>query len=218
MTEATISAREQLSGLIGCTGRRPWGRAGLPRATPQHHRTMRASAVVVVTKPVADDVAFLLVRRSWALSHHPGEFAFPGGGIDPDETPVTAAIRECHEETGVALGQGHVLGALPALALEASANVVTPVLAWAGDDVQDGPAQHWHDRETQSTHWVPRSHLVDPENRTTVTYGEHWAGPGFLLDGAYVWGFTAHVLDWLLDELEWSRPWDTSRRHRIAEH
>ncbi|CAL9614677.1 putative Nudix hydrolase NudL [Streptomyces sp. enrichment culture] len=148
---------------------------------------MRASAVVVVAKPVVGDIAFLLVRRSFALRHHPGEFAFPGGGIEPDETPVTAALRECHEETGVALGRPHVLGTLPTLALEASANVVTPVLAWAGDDVPDGPAQHWHNRETQSTHWVPRSHLVDPENRTTVTYEERWTGPGFRLDGVHVW-------------------------------
>ncbi|CAL9666926.1 putative Nudix hydrolase NudL [Streptomyces sp. enrichment culture] len=218
MTETTISAREQLAGLVGRSGRLPWGRAGLPRAMPQHRRTMRASAVVVVARPVAGDVAFLLVRRSWALRHHPGEFAFPGGGIEPDETPVTAALRECHEETGVALGRRHVLGTLPALALEASANVVTPVLAWAGDDVPDGPARRWHNRETQSTHWVPRSHLVDPENRITVTYGERWTGPGFLLDGTHVWGFTAHVLDRLLDELAWSRPWDTSRRYTLTEN
>lgn len=70
---------------------------------------------------------------------------------------------------------------------------------------------------TVSTHRVPRGHLVDPENRTAATYGEHWTGPGFLLDGAHVRGFTAPVPDRLLDELEWSRPWDTSRRHRVTE-
>ncbi|SDC92643.1 NUDIX domain-containing protein [Geodermatophilus telluris] len=204
-----------MSGLIRHGGRRPWGWVGLPRATAEH--AFRASAVMVVAGPVADDVAFLLVRRSWTLRHHPGEFAFPGGGIDPGETPVAAAIRECHEETGMLIDPERVLGVLPALALQASANVVAPVVAWAGDDVRSRPARRRPDRETHSTHWVPRRHLTDPEHRATVIDGEGWTGPGLLLEDSCIWGFTAKVLDWLLDELGWSRPWDTSRLHRVAQ-
>jgi hypothetical protein len=66
-------------------------------------------------------------------------------------TAVTAALRECRKGAGVAFGRRHVLGALPVLALEASVNAVT-VPVWAGDDVQDDQAQHWHDRDTQPTH------------------------------------------------------------------
>ncbi|WP_419761016.1 NUDIX hydrolase [Blastococcus saxobsidens] len=171
---------------------------------------------MVVARPVTDDVAFLLLRRAWTMRHHPGEFAFPGGGIEAGETPVAAAIRECHEETGLLVEPRQVLGVLPALALEASGNVVTPVLAWAGDGARDHQQGRWFDRETHSTHWVPRGHLADPEHRTTITDGESWTGPGFLLDGSCIWGFTANVLDWLLDELHWSRPWNRSRLHRVA--
>lgn len=177
---------------------RSWGWEGLPRATSEHHRTSRASAVVVLTRPVGDDVAYLIVRRSTRLRYHAGEFAFPGGGIDPGETPVAAAIRECGEETGVLLAQAQVLGTLPALYLGASGNVVTPVLARLAAD--DRLPRIAHDDETRSAHWVTRSHLLDPGNRTTVTYRGRWVGPAFRFEGTYIWGFTARVLGWVLDE------------------
>ena len=38
-------------------------------------------------------------RVSW--SAHGGTWGIPGGAIDEGETPLTGAIRECHEEAGV---------------------------------------------------------------------------------------------------------------------
>jgi len=62
-------------------------------------------------------VALAVVVRSgqWLLDRRaPGrQFAglweFPGGGIDPGETPQQAAERECHEETGVEVRAQRVL-------------------------------------------------------------------------------------------------------------
>jgi 8-oxo-dGTP pyrophosphatase MutT (NUDIX family) len=34
----------------------------------------------------------------------------PGGGIDPGETPLAAAVREVEEETGLVVGAGRLLG------------------------------------------------------------------------------------------------------------
>jgi len=42
----------------------------------------------------------LLLRRS-ALVSSPGTWNFPGGEVDPGETPKQAAIREVEEEAGV---------------------------------------------------------------------------------------------------------------------
>ncbi|MGC5629455.1 NUDIX hydrolase [Georgenia sp. Z1344] len=183
---------------------RAWGWIGLPRATEEHHRTARASAVVVLTRPVGDDLAYLLVRRSTRLRHHAGEFAFPGGGIDPGETPVDAAIRECGEETGVLVDRSLVIGTLPPLYLWASGNVVTPVLARLGPD---GHVPSFaHDDEIHSAHWVSRRHLLDPENRTTVSYRGRHAGRAFRFEGTYIWGFTARVLDWILAEVDPDSP------------
>ena len=46
---------------------------------------------------------FLLVRRPWDDKHFPGYWAFPGGRVRSGESFVSAAIRECEEETGVPL-------------------------------------------------------------------------------------------------------------------
>ncbi|WP_221410080.1 NUDIX hydrolase [Rhodococcus aetherivorans] len=202
----------QLADLVNRPRTPRWSRPGLPIATDEHHRTLRPSAVLVAATPVpGDDVGFLLVQRSRSSRHHPGEYAFPGGGIDPGETPVTAALRECREETGIAVTEQQILGTLPALNLMASANVVTPVLAWLARTDHYPLPRHWHHHETRATHWTTRSHLVDPAHRITVVQGEHWSGPGFHLAGEYIWGFTAHVLDWLLHQLHWDQPWDSNR-------
>ena len=41
--------------------------------------------------------------RAQHLEVQPGEVCFPGGGIEPGETPDQAAVRETHEELGIAL-------------------------------------------------------------------------------------------------------------------
>ena len=43
----------------------------------------------------------LLTERAHDMRSHPGQVSFPGGAIDPGETPREAALREAEEETGL---------------------------------------------------------------------------------------------------------------------
>ncbi len=43
----------------------------------------------------------LLTERAHDMRSHPGQVSFPGGSVDPGETPVEAALREAEEETGL---------------------------------------------------------------------------------------------------------------------
>ena len=65
-------------------------------------------AAVAITLVAADaaqsGTALLLTLRAAGLRAHRGQWALPGGRCDEGETPVEAALRELHEELGLALG------------------------------------------------------------------------------------------------------------------
>jgi hypothetical protein len=44
-----------------------------------------------------------------------------------------------------------------------------------------------------------------------VTHPSGWTGPAFEAGGLFVWGFTAGLLDRMLEFGGWARPWDENR-------
>ena len=52
---------------------------------------------------------------------------------------------------------------------------------------------------------------VAPANRLQIVHPSGWLGPAFEVADMLVWGFTAAVLDRLLDLGGWTQTWDTSR-------
>lgn len=83
---------------------------------------------------VSGGAAFLLCRRPRRLNRHAGQWALPGGRIDPGESVEEAALRETHEELGVELAADSVLGLLDDYPTR-SGFVITPVVVWGGRDV-----------------------------------------------------------------------------------
>lgn len=71
--------------------------------------TSRPRPVLVVAVALVDDLArptrLLAARRSKPLSLA-GRWEFPGGKVDPGETPVEALHREVREELGVTVELG----------------------------------------------------------------------------------------------------------------
>ena len=87
----------------------------------------RAAVAVVVLDDPERGLGVLLTRRTSKLRDHPGQFALPGGSVDPGEDTVTAARRELDEELGLALGPDAVLGMLDDYPTR-SGFVITPVV------------------------------------------------------------------------------------------
>lgn len=217
--------RAQLSGVAA----RGVGWPALPQVTG----AARPAAVLVLfgelddapaehtcaTVPTNLDV--LLIGRAASLRHHPGQVAFPGGRIDPtDPGPVAAALREATEETGLDPTGVEVLGTLGELPVSVSNHVVVPVLAWWS---RPSPVEVVDRRESATVFRAPVADLVDPSNRRTAVLPPRFVaraerrnvGPAFLVPhhtGTHlVWGFTALVLDRLLDELGWAERWNRAR-------
>jgi 8-oxo-dGTP pyrophosphatase MutT (NUDIX family) len=187
---------------------------------PLRHRhgrpsdTARRSAVLILfgAGPGGPDV--LLIEKSAHLRSHAGQPAFPGGGADPGEDyPVGTALREAHEEAGVDPAGVRVLATLPELFLGPSDNLVVPVVGWWDDprDVTTGDP-----REVARVARVPLAELVDPANRFRVRHPAGYVGPAFGVAGMVVWGFTAGLLDAVLEAAGLNRPWDATDVRPLA--
>src|SRR5215208_4618841 len=76
----------------------------------------------------ADGDARLLIGKRVARGRNPGQWALPGGKVEPGETAVAGALRELEEETGVV--GGTVAGLLDDFVTD-SGFCITPVVVLA---------------------------------------------------------------------------------------
>jgi mutator protein MutT len=128
----------------------------------------RPAAVAVVVVPGEDgSVAVLLTRRAAGLRRHGGQWALPGGRLDPGETPETAALRELEEEVGLALPPGAILGRLDDFPTR-SGFVITPVVVWGAG----APPLRPDPGEVAGIYRVPLGDLLDPKNLVVQTIPE----------------------------------------------
>jgi len=119
------------------------------RAQPLDGRRHAAVAVVLVdsdpehdrgTVGAAGGAAFFLCQRALRMSRHAGQWALPGGRIDPGETTLEAALRELDEELGVRLEPASVVGWLDDYPTR-SGYVITPVVLWGDANPALKPAR-----------------------------------------------------------------------------
>lgn len=162
----------------------------------------------VVTKPAAVLIPIvlrsagptvLLTQRHADLSKHAGQIAFPGGRLDDGETAVQAALREAHEETGLAPEFVQPLGYLDGY-LTITQYIVTPVVAL----VREGFSLQAAPQEVDDIFEVPLSFLMDAQNRQTQS--REWKGMTrhfyvFPHGDRYIWGATAGMIKNLHDRL-----------------
>lgn len=58
---------------------------------------------LVVALALRDESGRCLMHKRPDHKHHGGLWEFPGGKVDPGETPVNALVREIEEELGIAI-------------------------------------------------------------------------------------------------------------------
>lgn len=162
-------------------------RALLP-AAPKH------SAVLVPLLDRPQGATLLLTVRASGLRHHAGQVAFPGGQIEPhDADPAAAALREAHEEIGLAPHLAKVLGYLPEQLILTGFRV-TPVVAL----VQPQAVLRVDPAEVATAFELPLQVLLDGSHHqlgSRVIHGVTVTSRDILYGPHRIWGATAAMLD-----------------------
>ena len=160
-----------------------WERAGVKATRPA------AVLVPIVDRP---EPQVLLTLRT-ELRNHPGQIAFPGGKIDPqDGSPAAAALREAGEEIGLSRALIEPIGYLD-LYLTISGYRIVPTLARVAPDYELTLCA----AEVADAFEVPLAFLMDAQNHSLRS--REWKGVtrryyAMPFGERYIWGVTAGIL------------------------
>ncbi len=191
--------------LAGATDIRPLeperyraaGMSGPPRPASE---TRIPAAVLVPLIEHTQGFSVLFTQRTADLKAHGGQISFPGGRVEPgDADAVAAALRESHEEIGLAAGAVEILGHLDPY-VTVTGFEVTPVVGAVRPPLAVTPDPI----EVAEIFEVPLAFFLDPINhqRHSRTAGgvvrAYYAMP---YGERYIWGATAGMLLNLYDVL-----------------
>jgi 8-oxo-dGTP pyrophosphatase MutT (NUDIX family) len=178
----------------------------VPRGLGSPSGPPRQAAVLALLYPrSAGGLAVVLTRRRDDLRAHSGQISFPGGKRDPrDASFQETALRETHEELGIAPQAVRMLGQLAQTYIPPTHYNVHPFVGYA----EQLPALHPNESEVAEVLHLPLDALLDPQTRHTETRligGFPVHVPYYLLkqDGQAhkIWGATAIMLSELEERL-----------------
>ncbi len=161
---------------------------------------LRAAGVLIPVVGRPESPSVLLTERSNELKHHAGQVSFPGGGMEShDEDIVATALRETHEEVGIAPGHIDVAGYLEPIAtitgyaVTCVIGIVAHSVEWEADPL-----------EVDEIFEVPLAFLLDEANMEVTEReleGARLPVASFHYEGHRIWGATAAMLVCLGDLL-----------------
>ena len=183
---------------IGANGPSDYALSG-QRAEPAAIAAARAAAVLLPIVERPQGLTVLLTLRAPALRAHSGQVAFPGGKIDPGETPRETALRETREEIGLEERYIEPLGWLDPY-LTGTGFRVAPLVAL----VEPSFALKINRNEVDEVFETPFAFLMDPANHRLDE--REWQGRrrrfyAMPHEGRYIWGATAGILRNLYEKL-----------------
>ena len=155
--------------------------------------SLRPAGVLIPIMDRAGALTVLFTQRSADLTHHPGQISFPGGRMEEhDEDLRATALRETHEEVGIAPQQVSVIGYLGPTPTT-TGYAVTPTIG-----IVDPSSELIIDTmEVDYAFEVPLEFLLDESSAQHTQrefYGHKVPVVEFRYEGQRIWGATAHML------------------------
>lgn len=154
---------------------------------------LKPAAVLIPIQERADGDYIVLTKRGDNMPTHKGQIAFPGGRVHAGDADLVAtALRESHEEIGVAPEHVRVLGRLDEFTAGYGI-VVTPVVGVI-------PPQYDFRldlTETSAVASVPIRSLMEPGTyvkNAHLSPGGHASYHFYVDNGWDIWGVTARIL------------------------
>ena len=169
-------------------------------AFPNEPVELTPAAVLVGLIEREHGYSVLLTRRADTLRRHTGQIALPGGRCDPGETIWQTALREAHEEVGLAPDYVSLAG-LSSPYRTGTGFLVTPVVGF----IQPGFSLLANPAEVADIFETPFGFLMDPANHEQherqAPTGETRRFYAMTHEDRFIWGATAGMLRALYDRL-----------------
>lgn len=138
-------------------------------------------------------VSVLMTQRAAELKHHAGQVSFPGGRMEAqDDSVEMTALRETHEEVGIAPEQVSIIGYLNTMPT-ITGYAVTPVVGL----LRGEPVLVIDRTEVEYAFEVPLSFLLDRRNDVLVERkirGATLPMIEFHWENERIWGVTAMII------------------------
>jgi len=164
---------------------------GYAEIDAQPDTRLRCAAVLVPLMHYNDEWHLLFTRRTERVESHKGQVSFPGGACEAGETtPEQTALRETHEEIGMAPQAVRVLGRLNAMITITHFRVtpVVGVVAWPY-------VFRVENAEVARVFTIPLGWLADSRNRWEFPFPDRKRSiiAYHPFDGELLWGATARM-------------------------
>jgi 8-oxo-dGTP pyrophosphatase MutT (NUDIX family) len=171
-----------------------------PEEAAQLDAPGRTDAAVLV--PLYLDTGSLhavFTKRRDDLRRHAGEISFPGGRQDrPDEDLRTTALREADEEIGLPPDAVDLVGALPPTGTFVTSYKIPPFVGVIE------PGHAWVPQPTEVEQVLELSLpdlIAGFEMKRLIRRGVPVKTPSYTVDGNFIWGATARIVQQLLERV-----------------
>lgn len=166
----------------------------MPKIDVPRRNTVKKGAVMAIIYAKDNIPHLLLIERNTYKGAHSGQISFPGGKLESGESALSAAMRECEEEVGIAADSYRVLSPLTEVYVWASNFMVYPFLAISDslDSLTPDP------KEVKSIIEMPIAHFFENKNKSEMMMksylGVSLKAPYYDVHEVPLWGATAMMI------------------------